>query len=122
MWSGTDEQHVHYTFSVPPHHKGLNSLRVKIGASLGLPKPGSLAVFITEHYWGYTRRSATRTDEYRVEHPPWELYGVWSPKIHVSFGTWYGHEFRHLHGAEPHSVLLAEGSEISVYKGSRISL
>ncbi|MEP6810645.1 MAG: DUF2071 domain-containing protein, partial [Chthoniobacterales bacterium] len=31
---------------------------------------GSHEEFITEHYWGYTKRRAT-TSEYQVEHPRW---------------------------------------------------
>src|SRR5688572_5245673 len=44
-----------------------NSVSVESGADLGVPAEGSHEEFIIEHYWGYTKRSAKRTDEYKVE-------------------------------------------------------
>lgn len=41
-------------------------------------KAGSEAEFITEHYWGYSRRDAERTIEYQVEHPRWQVYPIGS--------------------------------------------
>ena len=97
-----------------------NRLSVEIGDSLGVPVAGSHGEFIIEHYWGYTKRSGTRVDEYKVEHPKWELFSVKNEVIDVDFGTTYGDEFAFLAGAKPYSVLLAKGSEISVYQGERI--
>lgn len=99
-----------------------NRLSVKIGASAGIPAETSHGSFIIEHYWGYTKRSATRTDEYKVEHPKWELLKVEKAEIEVDFGATYGRDFSFLTGAKPKSVLLARGSEISVYKGEQLKL
>lgn len=98
-----------------------NVLAVSIGESIGIPGEGSHEEFITEHYWGYTKRSGTRVDEYKVEHPKWELFSVKSQNIEVDFGKTYGNEFAFLNKATPYSVLLAKGSEIAVYKGKQIS-
>ena len=76
--------------------------------------PGSEEEFITEHYWGYSRVSEHITNEYEVTHPKWEQYKVRSSKIEVDFGETYGSEFDELSRLEPVSVLLAEGSEITV--------
>jgi uncharacterized protein YqjF (DUF2071 family) len=95
-----------------------NKLEGEIGQSQGVPPDNSHGSFIIEHYWGYTRRSEKRTDEYKVEHPKWELFSVTNPRIEVDFGKTYGSEFMVLNEAEPHSVLLAKGSEIAVYKGA----
>ena len=46
---------------------------------------GSLEEFIIEHYWGYTRRGPNRTDEYKVEHPKWELFSVKNEKISAAY-------------------------------------
>jgi uncharacterized protein YqjF (DUF2071 family) len=102
--------------------KNLVSERFKVtrGEKLGVPPHGSHEAFIIEHYWGYTKRGETRTDEYKVEHPNWELYATRHPKIKVNFGRWYGNEFAFLNDAEPYSVVLAKGSPISVYFGERI--
>ena len=86
-----------------------------------MPASGSHGEFIIEHYWGYTKRSENRSDEYKVEHPKWELFATEKALIDVDFGKTYGEEFGFLADMEPHSVLLAKGSEISVYKGERIS-
>jgi uncharacterized protein len=97
-----------------------NEIKAEIGESLGVPDADSHGEFIIEHYWGYTQRSATRVDEYKVEHPKWELFSVDNVKIEVDFGRTYGEEFGFLSEEEPYSVLLAKGSEIVVYKGAKI--
>lgn len=97
-----------------------NNLSIVRGDNLGVPPANSHGEFIIEHYWGYTKRGAARTDEYRVEHPKWELFSVKDERIDVDFGATYGDEFAFLGKAEPFSVLLAKGSEVAVYKGSQI--
>ena len=94
-----------------------NRLHVEIAENLGVPADDSEGSFIIEHYWGYTKRGENRTDEYKVEHPKWELFKVNYAEIDVDFGTTYGKEFTFLSELEPHSILLAKGSEIAVYKG-----
>lgn len=87
-----------------------------ITANKGLSEisAGSEAEFITEHYWGYARYSATKTNEYEVRHPKWAQYKVKDFKIAVDFALTYGQEFSFLNKQEPVSVMLAEGSDISV--------
>ena len=98
-----------------------NHLEVEIGESLGIPAAGSHGEFIIEHYWGYTMRGGGRVDEYKVEHPKWELFSTKNEQIDVDFGATYGDEFAFLAEETPHSVLLAKGSEVAVHKGKRIS-
>jgi len=97
-----------------------NRLSVDRGENMGVPADDSHGSFIIEHYWGYTRRSATRTDEYKVEHPKWAIYSTANEHIEVDFAKTYGEKFALLNNAKPYSVLLAAGSEIAVYKGSKI--
>ena len=97
-----------------------NSLGVKIAENLGVPQADSHGEFIIEHYWGYTKRSESRTDEYKVEHPKWELFSVDNIEINVDFGKTYDSEFAFLNDQKPYSILLAKGSEIAVYKGKRL--
>lgn len=78
---------------------------------------GSEEEFITEHYWGYTKINDTKTSEYRVEHPRWNIYKVMNYKIDVDFKEVYGNEFSFLQTEKPSSVFLAEGSEIQVNDG-----
>jgi uncharacterized protein YqjF (DUF2071 family) len=127
MHNFIDAGKVSYRFGKVPSadarkFRNLVSERIKVtrGDRLGVPAEGSHEAFIIEHYWGYTKRGETRTDEYKVEHPNWELYATRHPKIKVNFGRWYGNEFAFLNDAEPYSIVLAKGSPISVYFGERI--
>lgn len=70
--------------------------------------------FITEHYWGYARVNEKTTNEYEVTHPKWRQYKVKSTEIKVDFGVVYGNDFEFLNNLNPESVMLAEGSEITV--------
>ena len=97
-----------------------NRLSVDRGENLGVPADDSHGSFIIEHYWGYTRRSASRTDEYKVEHPKWKMFSAANERIDVDFAKTYGEEYAFLNSAKPYSVLLAAGSEIAVYKGSKL--
>jgi uncharacterized protein YqjF (DUF2071 family) len=117
MSSSRSETAVEYKWS---GHSSANFIATKLGANLGVPAEGSHASFIIEHYWGYTRWSETRTNEYKVEHPKWELREVESSEVDIDFGNLYGSEFGFLSNVEPYSVLFAQGSEIAVYKGKRL--
>ena len=75
---------------------------------------GSETEFITEHYWGYVKVSDEKTNEYEVTHPRWEKYDVQEHEIDVNFELTYGEKFSFLDKLEPASVMLAEGSEITV--------
>lgn len=75
---------------------------------------GSETEFITEHYWGYAKIAKNKTNEYEVTHPTWEAYKVNSYAIDVDFGAVYGNDFQFLNSMKPDSVMLAEGSEITV--------
>ena len=97
-------------------------IKVETGESAGVPAENSHGEFIIEHYWGYTKRGGNRTDEYKVEHPKWELFDVNDYEIKVDFGKLYGKRFAFLSDAKPHSIFMAKGSEVSVYKGAKIVL
>ena len=85
-------------------------------------EPASVEEFITEHYWGFTKRSDGGTSQYEVKHPGWVVYPVRKYRIEADFGALYGTQFAGLNTAEPESVLLAEGSAVSVDSGSRLPL
>ncbi len=112
------ETMVSYYWSKGGHR---NHMSVEIDETLGVPAAGSHGEFIIEHYWGYTARGGGRVDEYKVEHPKWELYSVKNEIFDVDFGSTYGDEFAFLADDKPYSVLLAKGSEVAVYKGKTIS-
>ena len=70
--------------------------------------------FITEHYWGYAKVNNTITNEYQVTHPRWKQYKVESAEIKVDFELVYGKEFKFLNSIQPTSVMLIEGSKITI--------
>lgn len=82
---------------------------------------GSEEEFITEHYWGYTPIKQNLCSEYGVEHPRWKTYAVKDYRVDVDFANVYGSQFGFLSNQKPDSVMLAEGSEIVVRSGRRIS-
>lgn len=73
------------------------------------------AAFITNHFWGYSRRDDKSTTEYHVEHPEWEVYPVKEYDLHCDFEALYGKTFSFLGSAKPASVYLAKGSPIKIY-------
>jgi len=91
-----------------------NSIKVKASVDKSKIEPGSKTEFITEHYWGYAKVNQSRSNQYEVTHPKWEVYEVKDYEIDVDFGEVYGAEFEQLNAAVPASVMLAEGSEITV--------
>ena len=109
-----DSRSVSYKWS----NGGINNLlTVDRGDDLGVPADNSHGSFIIEHYWGYTKRGKDRTDEYKVEHPKWNLFATKNESINVDFSKTYGDEFGLFSDQKPDSVFLAAGSDISVYKG-----
>lgn len=82
--------------------------------------PGSETEFITEHYWGYAKVNNRTTHEYEVTHPRWQRYELNNYQINVDFGLTYGAEFTFLNELQPVSVMLAEGSEITVENKRKI--
>lgn len=97
-----------------------HSMKAVCGTALMRIESGSEEEFITEHYWGYTKLSDSKTSEYGVEHPRWDVYPTKSYSIDVDFGKVYGDAFGFLSNEKPKSVFLAEGSEIKVLSGKKI--
>ena len=106
-----DHRSVEYNWRLNGIH---NSFSVRAALDPTIIKENSETEFITEHYWGYTKAGQNSTFEYEVVHPRWNSYEVSEHKIHVNFESVYGEEFAELTNLEPTSVMLAEGSEITV--------
>lgn len=118
MWNERSDNRVAYGWD---RGTVANRISVELGDGLGVPTGGSHGEFIIEHYWGYTMRNPTETNEYKVEHPKWKLRDVVSSEIEVDFAKVYGEGYAFLSDQQPYSRLFASGSEISVYTGSRLS-
>jgi uncharacterized protein YqjF (DUF2071 family) len=101
-------------------YKEWNSISAVANNSLEMINTGSEEEFITEHYWGYTKIDNSTTNEYKVEHPTWQVYKVNTYNISVDFGKVYDDRFKHLNTLTPRSVFLAEGSSIKVNNKSSL--
>ncbi len=91
-----------------------NSMKVKASSSKHKMETGSIEEFIFEHYYGYTKVNEQHSIEYKINHPRWEINAIQNHEIKCDFATFYGNDFANLNTAKPHSVMLAEGSAISV--------
>lgn len=95
-----------------------HTLSARARGSATVPGDDSVEAFITEHYWGYTRQRDGGTLEYRVQHPRWR---VWQaeldplPDLAPLYGAAWAEALN-----RPVSVLLADGSPVSVYRGVRL--
>lgn len=75
---------------------------------------GSLEEFIFEHYYGYTKINNQLSQEYKVNHPRWEVNKVNDYSIDCDFTSMYGNDFCLLNKQAPDSVIVAEGSPVTV--------
>lgn len=96
-----------------------HTFSARIEEPLSYPAPGSIAEFITEHYWGYSQARKS-TLEYKVEHPQWKCSSVSSYEIEVDFEETYGKKFTFLNQKTPHNVQYALGSDVSVSAPKKI--
>ena len=83
--------------------------------------PTSEAAFITEHYWGYAVQRDGSTLEYQVEHPRWRVAQAAEVELACDLTRLYGDEFAQALSREPASAFLADGSEIVVRRGRRLT-
>lgn len=99
-----------------------NTILIETKKELQEIKKDSEAEFITEHYFGYTKKDEITTFEYEVTHPRWEQYEINHYYIDVDFRSVYGAEFAFLENKKPISVLLAKGSKITVENKKKLQL
>jgi uncharacterized protein len=97
------------------HRGAWNSIRVGAAGDAALAAEGSPEQFITEHYWGYSRRY-----EYNVQHPSWNVRRASSARFEGNT-AFYGPEFAATLQREPDSAVLAEGSAVTVCRPSKLT-
>ncbi|MBD2755898.1 YqjF family protein [Spirosoma validum] len=110
-------QHIAYEWKVG---SDWNHIRVSADRTGHALVPESEEAFITEHYWGYTRRGETRTSEYEVVHPHWTIYPVNTYDVLCNVEKLYGAAFVPFFDQPPHSVFLADGSAVAIKSGAAI--
>jgi uncharacterized protein len=102
------------------HGGNWNRIAVLTSGSPQPLSPGSHEEFIAEHYWGYVRRSAEATDEYRVEHPPWRVQTSAAARFEGFVTGLYPRAFEFLNGRAPDTAFVADGSAVAVSRGRRL--
>lgn len=75
---------------------------------------GSIEEYIFEHYYGYTKINNERSQEYKVNHPSWLINDIKDYNINCDFKSMYGDDFAYLNNQRPDSVIIAEGSPVSI--------
>ncbi|KKL23277.1 hypothetical protein LCGC14_2426990, partial [marine sediment metagenome] len=93
-----------------------NTMQVTAESKMHKITRHSDAEFIIERYWGYAKVDDTKSYEYEVKHPRWEIYAINQYECKVDFKTLYGEKFDFLSQANPDSVMLVEGSPVSIEK------
>ena len=97
-----------------------SSMRLETEGEGFLAPDGSLSQFITEHYWGYAAQADGGCLEYEVQHPRWRVWAAKDAQF-LGDGAWtYDAEFAGVLVREPDSAFMAEGSPVTVSKGTRI--
>ena len=94
--------------------KSWNHIKVKATSDSREMERSSLEEFIFEHYYGYTKISDKVSQEYKINHPRWLVNDVIEKSILCDFSQMYGLPFGDLSHKNPDSVIIAEGSDISV--------
>jgi uncharacterized protein YqjF (DUF2071 family) len=96
------------------------AMRLETTGENYLPADGSLSQFITEHYWGYAAQSDGGSTEYEVRHPRWIVSSARLASFAGDAAHFYGPAFGKVLMGAPDSAFLAEGSEVTVFRGTRI--
>lgn len=96
---------------------GWCEIRGESHSAAALPVEGSLDQFITEHYWGYSTGPGGRAVEYHVAHPSWRVCRCESASVEGGAASFYGADFARILSRAPDSMLIADGSAVSVFSG-----
>ena len=91
-----------------------NSLAVKSDTNKYKIEQGTIEEFIFERYFGFTKLSDNSTQEYQIHHPKWMTHEILNTHIDCDFRSMYGEAFSGLENQTPDSIIIAEGSLVSV--------
>lgn len=107
----TEHKHINYEWKI---NNKWNSLSVKSDTNKIKIEKGTIEEFIFERYFGFTKLSNFSSQEYKINHPKWVTNKILNTCIDCDFRSMYGDDFSGLNNQKPDSVLLAEGSHVSV--------
>lgn len=106
-----DVKHIKYDWKI---NNSWNHIAAKTTITSDEMKTGNIEEFIFEHYFGYTKINDNLSQEYKVNHPRWKINQVLDYSIDCDFTAMYGKDFAFLRYQQPASVIVAEGSNVSV--------
>lgn len=107
----SDHKHLKYEWKI---NKKWNAIAVKADTNQYEITKDTIEEFIFERYFGFTKLSDTSTQEYKIHHPKWMTHKIINSHIDCDFGSMYGDAFSGLNNQKPDSIILAEGSQVSV--------
>lgn len=113
----THAERLEYSWHTRGHGCALSARVAAVPAPLTRP---SEAEFVTEHYWGYTRQRDGSTLEYEVAHPSWCVAAVAHERLALPGRAVYGPAFADVLAGPPRSAFYAEGSAVTVFRGTRL--
>ena len=91
-----------------------NSITAKSDTNKYKIEQATIEEFIFERYFGFTKISESITQEYKIRHPKWMINKMLNTHIDCDFRSMYGDVFSGLNNQTPDSIILAEGSQVSV--------
>ena len=97
-----------------------NHIELQATKPLFSAKVGSEENFITEHFWGYSSQRDGSTLEYQVRHPSWKVANARTSHLDCSITYLYGKQFEPYLSCPASSVILVDGSEVTVGHGQQI--
>jgi len=103
------------------HGGAWDGLRLVPAGEAETAAAGSEEEFITEHYWGYSKLRGGGTVEYRVDHLRWRVWRAAEASLQCRAGALYGAQFAAPLAKTPSSAFLADGSAVTVFRGTRIA-
>jgi hypothetical protein len=86
-----------------------------------IPVDGSVGQFITEHYWGYADQPGGGCLEYEVQHARWHIKNAKRAECTGNLAGLFGVEIAQALMRNPNSAFLAEGSPVTVFRGTRLN-
>jgi uncharacterized protein YqjF (DUF2071 family) len=114
---GNDGAEIKYSWK---HDGSWSSIHARAVGAAKLPTEHGLGQFITEHFWGYSRRKSGGALEYQVTHAPWSIRPASAARFEGDAATLYGPELAAPLSEPPASSYIAEGSPIEVLKAAKL--
>lgn len=115
MRQSVDESHARYQLQIDGQWQGLG-----VRTAGAWRDQDEAELFITEHYWGYNTQRNGDAMEYQVEHPTWRARSIEPDCLDLDIEKLYGEKWAQALGTKPDSMVLAEGSGVTVQAGIRI--